>query len=267
MLIALVATTILTSTAFAESEFSIQVTPQTIKSLESVLVTGTITEVSDHIPVRLSVMAPDGAIVYAPLVPIEDNKFRKLLQPTIPSFKEGIYTITASHEELGANTQAQFIVTAQEIPRNLADEQTKESTVRESSMVTPSGISLSADAVNGSDQIGISGITTYKGTDITLIVTSPIGNIVTIAQVTPGTYGNFDAEIKVGGPLWKEDGIYTITASQGTASERTESIEVDIKDGVVVPEFGVLASLVLAISIIAIIIFSNRTKFISLPRY
>ena len=49
ILVALVATTFFSSTVFAESEFSLQVTPQTIKSLESVLVTGTITDVSDHI--------------------------------------------------------------------------------------------------------------------------------------------------------------------------------------------------------------------------
>ena len=106
MLVALVVTTFLSASAFAESEFSIEVSPQTIKSLESVLVTGTITEVSDYKPVRLSVMGPDGAIVYAPLVSIEDDKFRKLLQPTIPSFKEGIYTITASHEELGTKVHS-----------------------------------------------------------------------------------------------------------------------------------------------------------------
>ena len=267
MLAALVVTTFLSATAFAESEFSIEVSPQTIKSLESVLVTGTITEVSDHKPVRLSVMGPDGAIVYAPLVSIEDDKFRKLLQPTIPSFKEGIYTITATHEEVGANAQVQFIVTAQEIPRNPTEEPSKEVTVRDPSKVTPSGISMSADAINGSDTIEISGITTYKGTDITLIVTSPIGNVVTIAQVTPGTYGNFDAQIKIGGPLWKEDGTYTITASQGTSSERTESVQVEIEDGVVVPEFGVLASLVLVVSIIAIIVFSTKTRINILPRY
>ena len=68
-------------------------------------------------------------------------------------------------------------------------------------------------------------------------------------------------------PLWKEDGTYTITASQGTASERTESIEVEIEDGVVVPEFGMFASLVLAISIIAIIIISTKMKINILPRY
>ena len=263
----LVVTTFLSANAFGESEFSIEVSPQTIKSLESVLVTGTITGVTDHKPVRLSVMGPDGAIVYAPLVPIEDDKFRKLLQPTIPSFKDGIYTITATHEEVGTNVQAQFIVTAQEIPRNPIEESTREDIDIESTKLTPRGIGITADAINGSDVIKISGITNYKGTDITLVVTSPIGNIVTIAQVTPGTYGNFDAQIKVGGPLWKEDGTYTITASQGAVSERTESIEVEIKEGVVVPEFGVLASLVLVVSIIAIIIFTARTRINVLPRY
>ena len=267
MLAVLVVATFFSASAFAESEFSIEVSPQTIKSLESVLVTGTITGISDHTPVRLSVMGPDGAIVYAPLVPVEDDKFRKLLQPTIPSFKDGIYTITATHEEVGVNAQAQFIVTAQEIPRNPIEEPSREDTVREPSRVMPSGISMSADAINGSDVIEISGITNYRGTDITLIVTSPIGNIVTIAQVTPGTYGNFDAEIKVGGPLWKEDGIYTITASQGTASERTESIQVEIEDGVVVPEFGVFVILVLAISIVAVIMVSGKMKINILPRY
>jgi predicted secreted protein with PEFG-CTERM motif len=61
--------------------------------------------------------------------------------------------------------------------------------------------------------------------------------------------------------------MYTITANQGTSSEHKESIKVEIKDGVVVPEFGVVASLVLAISIISIIIVSSKSKIAILPRY
>ena len=267
MLTALVATVFLSTSAFADSEFSVEVSPQEIKSLDTVLVTGTITGVTDYKPVKLTVMGPDGEIVYAPLVPVEDDKFRKLLQPTIPSFKEGIYTITVTHEELGTSVQTQFTVTAQEIPRNPVEGSTEGEIKIESSKVNSSGINMSADAINGSDIIEISGITNYRGTDITLIVTSPMGNIVTIAQVSPGAYGNFDTQIKVGGPLWKEDGKYTITVSQGTESERTESIEVEIEDGVVVPEFGVLASLVLVVSIIAIITFTAKTRTGLLPRY
>jgi predicted secreted protein with PEFG-CTERM motif len=85
--------------------------------------------------------------------------------------------------------------------------------------------------------------------------------------VTPGTYGNFETEIKVGGSMWKEDGMYTITANQGVSSEHKESIKVEIKDGVVVPEFGAIASLVLAISIISIIIVSAKSKIAISTRY
>jgi predicted secreted protein with PEFG-CTERM motif len=85
--------------------------------------------------------------------------------------------------------------------------------------------------------------------------------------VTPGIYGDFETEIKTGGPMWKEDGMYTITANQGASSEHKESIQVEIKDGVVVPEFGVVASLVLAISIISIIIVSSKSRLLVLPKY
>ena len=129
------------------------------------------------------------------------------------------------------------------------------------------GISISANAINGSDVITITGNTSFNNSDVTLIVKSPRGNLVTIAQVSPSVYGEFEVEIKTGGQIWKEDGLYTITANQGTSSVHKESIQVEIKDGVVVPEFGVIASLVLAISIISIIIVSTKTKLAILPRY
>jgi predicted secreted protein with PEFG-CTERM motif len=91
--------------------------------------------------------------------------------------------------------------------------------------------------------------------------------MITSDQVTPGIYGDFQAEIKIGGPMWKEDGIYTITANHGSSSEYKESIKVEIKDGVVIPEFGVVASLVLAISIISIIIVSTKLKLTIPFRY
>jgi predicted secreted protein with PEFG-CTERM motif len=91
--------------------------------------------------------------------------------------------------------------------------------------------------------------------------------MITIDQVTPGINGDFEVEIKVGGPMWKEDGFYTITANQGTLSEHKESIKVEIKDGVVVPEFGVVASLVLVISIIAVIAISAKSKLVIPTRY
>ena len=204
---------------------------------------------------------------FAPQVPIEENgEFRKLLNAPVPSFAEGTYLITASHDDVKSVAQTQFTVTYQDIPRSpMAQTIPEKSVTKEVSRPTSTGIiEISADAVNGSDTITISGNTGLRGSDITLTVKSPIGNLVTIAQVSPGVYGNFGVEIKTGGSMWKEDGLYTVTASQGNSSELKESIQVKIKDGVVVPEFGIIATLILAISIMSnhYGFFKNKTELV-----
>ena len=254
--------------AFAESTIEVQTSVDEIKSLESIWITGKITNVSEFKPVKLRVIGPDGSIVFAPQVAIEDNgEFKKLLTPPIPSFDAGVYIVTAGHDDIKMIAKTQFTVNPQEIPRNpIMQSELQKVIVDEKSTIT-SGIVMRAEAENGSDVIKILGNTSFRDTDITLIVNSPIGNLITIDQVTPRIYGDFEIELKVGGPMWKEDGMYTITANQGAVSEHKESIQVEIKDGVVVPEFGVIASLILAISIIVIIAVSAKSKLAILPRY
>jgi len=256
------------ASAFAEPTLELQVSSDEIKALDSIWITGKITDVSEFKPVKLRIIGPDGALVFAPQVAIgDDGEFKKLLNPPVPSFMSGTYLITASHEDSEVTATTQFSVTSQTMPRNEIPEIIQESVIEERPPVSSSGITLIADAINGSDVITITGNTSFRGSDITLIVSSPVGNLITIAQVTPGINGDFEIEIKTGGPMWKEDGLYTITANQGAASEHKESIQVEIKDGVVVPEFGVVASLVLAISIISIIIVSAKSRLSVLPKY
>lgn len=268
--ISLALTSFASTSAFAEPTIEISASPENIKSLDTVLITGKITGVAEYKPVRITVMAPDGAIVYAPMVPIGDKgEFKKLLHPTIPSFKAGIYKVIANHEDAKTTAQTQFTVTAQSLPRNEIEQPPiRESLVKDEKVsIASKNITISADALNGSDTIKISGNTNFRGTDITMIVSSPTGNIITIAQVTPEPSGNFEMEIKTGGSLWKEDGEYTITANQGTSSEYKKSVKVEIKDGVVVPEFGVIATLVLLVSIFAVIAVSAKSKLSIFPRY
>ena len=260
----------ISASAFAESTIEVHTSSEEIKALDSVWITGKITDVSQFKPVKLRVIGPDGALVFAPQVPIEDNgEFRKLLNAPVPSFAEGTYMVTASHEDAKLVAQTQFTVTYQEIPRNpLAQTIPEKSVAREVETPASTGIiEISADAVNGSDTIIITGNTSLRGSDITLTVKSPIGNMVTIAQASPGIYGNFEVEIKTGGSMWKEDGTYTVTASQGNSSELKESIQVEIKDGVVVPEFGIIATLILAASIMSIIMISSKTRLSIFSRY
>ena len=87
-------------------------------ALDSILVTGTITDVSQFKPVKITITDPNGEIVYSPEVPIEEGEFKKLFHPTLPSFEEGTYTVTVSHEDTEVTAVVQFVVTSQQIPRN-----------------------------------------------------------------------------------------------------------------------------------------------------
>jgi len=128
------------------------------------------------------------------------------------------------------------------------------------------GLSIEADAVEGSTTITITGHATSTISPVIIKVSAPNGNVVAIDQLNPDSDGSFTSTIGVGGPMWKQDGIYTIDASQGTNSMNKASVEVEIADGAVVPEFGTIASLILVVAISSIIVLSAKGRLSFTPR-
>jgi len=139
------------------------------------------------------------------------------------------------------------------------------SAVEEGTAAATSGLTLSAGGVEGSTTIDVSGTTDRTG-DITLKVTAPNGNIISVSQISPSG-GSFMTAIETGGALWSQDGMYTISAHQGTASNYQTSADVEIVDGHVIPEFGVIAAMILAVAIVSIIVVTAKTKLSIVPRY
>jgi len=135
----------------------------------------------------------------------------------------------------------------------------------EETAATASGLTLSAGGVEGSTTIDVSGTTDRNG-DITLKVTAPNGNIISVSQISPSG-GSFMTTIETGGALWSQDGMYTISAQQGDASNYKTSADVEIVDGHVIPEFGVIAAMILAVAIVSIIVVTAKTKLSIVPRY
>ena len=131
--------------------------------------------------------------------------------------------------------------------------------------VSASGLQLTAGGMEGSTTIDVSGTTDRSG-DITLTVTAPNGNIITISQISPSS-GSFATTIETGGPLWSQDGMYSIKAVQGDASSHQKTAQVEIIDGHVIPEFGVIAAMILAVAIVSIIVVTAKTKLSLVPRY
>jgi len=125
------------------------------------------------------------------------------------------------------------------------------------------GMSLSADCSGSS--CDVSGTTDRNG-DITLKVTAPNGNIISVSQISPSG-GSFMTTIETGGALWSQDGMYTISAHQGAASNYQTSADVEIIDGHVIPEFGVIAAMILAVAIVSIIVVTAKTRLSLVPRY
>jgi len=128
-----------------------------------------------------------------------------------------------------------------------------------------SGLTLTAGGMEGSTTIDVSG-TTDRNTEITLKVIAPNGNVVSVSQISPSG-GSFMTTIETGGALWSQDGMYTISAHQGAASNYQTSADVEIVDGHVIPEFGVIAAMILAVAIVSIIVVTAKTKLSIVPRY
>ena len=175
-----------------------------------------------------------------------------------------LYSITISVDVTSGMT-AETSTTESSIVGNYSNEETIE--VSTQSTGNSIGLSISANAMEGSDTIEITGQTSKTNQDVTFTVTSPNGNIVSVDQISPGTNGEFATDISVGGPLWSQDGAYTVSAQQGSGSAFTDSVEVEVADGLVVPEFGTIAAMILAVAIISIIAISSKSRLSIVPRY
>ena len=62
----------------------------------------------------------------------------------------------------------------------------------------------------------------YKNFDVALRVIASNNNIISISQISLDGDGSYSTSIPAGGPLWKFDGDYTISASHG--SDRSASV-------------------------------------------
>jgi predicted secreted protein with PEFG-CTERM motif len=250
------------SSAFAEGTIQIYTDQDTITPRDTVLVYGTINGMTEWIPLNVEVLAPDGEVVFSYNVQFDsDGVFKRLIHPPLPSFKVGTYTVIASHEDITNSPRIQFTVTG--------DSLVKETTVAPGTgdKTIFSEFEISAEAMEGSDTITITGKAISRDTDITITIHAPDGKLVSIDQISPNANSEFMAEIKTGGPLWTADGVYTVTANQGIASEFQDSIEVEIVEGRVIPEFGTITAMILVVSIVSIIAITSKSRLSVMPRF
>ncbi len=272
MALSLVSMTSIQQEAFAQTQ-GMSITATADKGSNIITVTGS--TASDLTDVTFRVTSPGNTVVaIGQLSPDDDGNFVKEFKVGPTWTEDGLYKITAT-QSIGNNSLYKLNVLVE-----VANGMTERTSVTESNLetgiltgiannaTTDAGLFLDAIVIeNGSTMFEVTGMTDRVSQDITLTVTAPNGNVVTIDQISPKLDGNFAAEITVGGSLWKQDGFYTVTVQQFNDPKYSASIEVDILDGIVVPEFGTIAAMILAVAIISIIAVSAKSRLSIIPRY
>ena len=247
-------------------------TAEAAEGSDTILIRGqTASQVTD---ITFIVTSPDGfnKLAVGQVTPDANGKFSTEFKLSSDWKQNGFYTITARQ---GVQSNSLYTMT---VEVEIINEMTVETLITESNLETgifvpeleqlsKKGLSMRANAMEGSTTIGITGHSDRTNLDITLKVIAPNGNVVSVEQITPNLDGEFAKDITTGGPLWTQDGIYTVTAQQGESSDHKVSIEVEIVDGVVIPEFGAIAALILAVAIISIIAVSAKSRLSIMPRY
>ena len=219
--------------------------------------------------VSVVVTSPNGNIVTIDQVtPNANGDFATTIQTNSALWKQdGLYKITAQ--------QSSALMYTLSVQVEVVGGSTTETSVSQSSLdslvtggVAPvpiRGLTMEVDA--GGFKVAISGHTDRTDAAVTIVVKAPNGNIVTVDQVTPNANGDFATTIQTNSALWKQDGLYTIKAQQVGINGYTASAQVEIADGAVIPEFGTIAVMILAVAIISIIAVSARSRLSVLPKY
>jgi len=277
MAIAIMALSLISMTSVQQDVFAqtigMSITATADQGSDTITVTGM--TVSDITDVTFVVKSPSGnnVVAVAQVSPDDDGNFTVIFKVGQTWTEDGFYEIEAM-QSVHANSLYTLNVEVEVIGGMTEETSVNESTLERSDILTDlttvtrdAGLEMSVNAVEGSTTITITGSTDRMSEGITLTVTSPNGNIVSIAQVTPDVNGEFTSVFTTGGPLWTQDGDYTITAHQNDNPLYNASTEVEIIDGVVIPEFGTIAAMILAVAIISIIAISAKSRLSIIPRY
>lgn len=120
------------------------------------------------------------------------------------------------------------------------------------------------------DQITISGtVSTQLNVPISIVIKDPSQSIVTIGQVTANPDNTYLTQVTAGGRLWTTTGVYEIDITYGS-KENTAKTTFEFNGNMIgtsetnktVPEFGPMAFIVLAISMMSLVLYmKSRFNF------
>jgi len=259
---------------FAYAETGMEVSVNADEGSTTISVSGH-TSVGNN-DITIMVKAPNGNIIsVAQISPDANGDFMTDIQGSAQLWnQDGMYTIAVKQ---GSSTLYDFSFSVEVTGGTTAATSVSESTLESGTpgildipigeTKTISGLTITDNSVLGSTAISISGNTDRTNNDVTFTVRAPNGNIISVGQVSPDANGDFMIDFQGNAQIWKQDGMYTVDVQQGESSNYKDSVDVEIIGGAVIPEFGTIAALILAVAIISIIAVSAKTRLSIMPKY
>ncbi len=85
-------------------------------------------------------------------------------------------------------------------------------------------VSVDKEDYHTDDVVIISGYVQgiMSNTELNITIHNPLMDAVFVSQVTISEDGTFTESLSIGGPLWEQNGIYSVFAQYGTATDRTD---------------------------------------------
>lgn len=225
----------------AEAGMTLTVTAE--DGSRSVLVVGTTSRADD---VTMLVVSPDGNIVDAyQMTPEPDGRFSQEIRISPAWLQDGTYWVRAQQGDYELYSAKASVDVAG--GRALETESVQSTTDRLAEPTERTRVlEVNADGEVGSETVTVSGMAATLEALVHVQVLGPDGEIIVVAELEPLRDGTFSAILEVGGSLWEKDGFYTIEAHQDGDPSYQDSAQIEIRGGVVVPEFGAAAALAAA---------------------
>jgi len=257
------------SQAYAGFTITIETDKDVYDHSSVITVTGQVDPIAEGSEVSIQVFAPNGNLVYVAQVSVNSDGTFSTTINTASLKSDGTYMIKAQYGILANTTTSVELTNAIE--------------------ASETGTAVTGTAVTGTTVTGPSGESFYK------LGTGQIEYDVT-CNATPGFYANADDDSIVIYLEPTDDGIITVTLHEelikpfedGTFVVIVDNQEmqdftqvgntltipcvvgtekIEIHGSWAIPEFGVIAAMILAVAIISIIMVTAKTKLSIVPRY
>lgn len=236
--------------AFAEGSIELKTYTSQIDQRSPILIIGNSKGLTDYLPITLTITDPSGKVIYSPKIAFDGNgNFKYNVQPTLPQFTIGTFTVEATHRDLPAPVTLQFEVLPMGSSTGISCTSSQLSIEGKCMPFSITGATVSGSSVDKNSKAIV--ITLNNANQGTLNIKPSTDIIKGISTVL--------IDGKESKNIILDGNDVTITFPAGTQ-------KIEVIGTYVIPEFGQVVMIILVMSIAGIIFMARKYPAFAIPR-